>query len=261
MKFVRGVKDYFKIVKSRFIGLRKEIRFLLFLSFVSILLIEFGLKKIQPRFQFQADFGVIYLNLCYSYFSAFIFYYLIIFMPMERRRINTLRYVNNKLLTIGNLISGILETLFNEVNPTLAAPSKFTQKDIDNICHQINPKSPISLHFSENATFSDHYAYINFKTSKIKLLSSELIILNDLLDEELIRGLTNINDAITSFLTFDNNIPSNNDMQYLSVSLHNLYFESNEMLSHFSNNYNRRYNLQYHKNERERNKKRKGVQS
>ena len=71
------------------------------------------------------------------------------------------------------------------------------------------------------------------------------------------RGLTNINDIITNFLTFDINIYGNEDMEYLSSSLYNLHFESNEMTSYFIKNYRHRYDYEYHKLERIRNQKRK----
>jgi hypothetical protein len=218
---------------------------------------EFVLKKIQPCFQFQSDFGVIYLNLCYSYFSAFIFYYLIIFAPLERRRINTLRYVNNKLLTINEIASGILKTLVNKVEPSSEILSNFTQESIIKICKKINPKSPLTLDFREPVTFRSHYDFINFKTEKILSLIRELIILNDLLDEELIRGLTNVNDSIVQHLTRDINIPPNEDMEFLGGSLYNLYLESNELVDYFKKTYDKRYSFQYHKNEIERNKRRK----
>jgi len=253
-----GVEYYFRIVQSRFSGLRNDIKYLFFTSFGSILLIEFVLKKIQPWSQFQSDFGVMYLNLCYSYFSAFVFYYLIIFAPMERRRINTLRYVNNNLLTIKELAGGILITLVNQVKPSTEIPSGFTQESIIKICKQINPNSPLTHDFREPITFRSHYEFINFKTVKILSLVRELIILNDLLDEELLRGLTNVNDAIQR-LTLKINIPPKEDMdmEFLGGSLYNLYQESNELVYYFKKIYDKKYSFQYHKNEIERNKRRK----
>jgi hypothetical protein len=52
MTLVKKIKDFFKITNLRFIGLRNEIKFLLILSVVSIIIIEFALNKIQPLYDF-----------------------------------------------------------------------------------------------------------------------------------------------------------------------------------------------------------------
>lgn len=91
MKFISEIKDILKITNLRFVGLRKEIKFLLIVSLISIINIEFVLNKIQALYDFQYNFGVIFLKLCYSYFSAFIFYYLVVYAPRERRRVKSFR--------------------------------------------------------------------------------------------------------------------------------------------------------------------------
>nr|WP_315145274.1 hypothetical protein [uncultured Flavobacterium sp.] len=258
MTLIKEIKDFFKITNLRFIGLRSEIKFLLKLSVFSILSIEFILNKIQPLYNFQYDFGVIYLKLCYSYFSAFVFYYLVVYSPRERRRIKSFRYLNNKLLTIDKIVKNILLSIFREIEPeTTTLKPDIKKEDIRVICKQVNPQLPITLNLIEFTTFKNHYDFLNFQTKKIKLLISELIILNEILDENVFQGLTNINDIITNFLTFDINIFANQDMEYLSHSLYDLHFESNEMANHFIKNYRHRYNYEYHKFERIRNQKKK----
>lgn len=256
MKFINEIKDFFKIINLRFIGLRIEIKVLLFLSGISILIIEFVLNKIQPLYDFQYDFGVIYLKLCYSYFSAFIFYYLIVYAPRERKRVKSLRYLNNKLFAIDTIVKNILLSIFREIEPQLTnLNADIKREDIRLICKQINPKLPIKLDHLEFADFINHYEFLNFQTKKIKILISELIVLNDILDENVFRSLTNINDVITNFLTFDINIFANQDMEFLSYSLYELNFESKEMIDHFKKNYDHRYDYEYHKFERIRNRK------
>lgn len=258
MRFTTEIKDIFKIAKSRFLGLRRELKVFLILSIISILSIEFIFNKFQPRYQFQYDFGVVYLKLCYSFFSAFVFYYLVVYAPRERRRVKSFRYLNNKLLKIDDLVNDILLSVFREVNPkqnTIIDEIKL--EEIKIICKQINPKSPITINLKENAIFKNHYDFINFKTNKIKLLISELIILNELIDEDLFRGLTNINDVITHSLTFDINIFANTDSEFLSHSLYDLHFESKEMTRNFLKNYRHKYDFQYNKFERIRNQQRK----
>lgn len=256
MKFVNKLRDFFKVTKLRFIGLRSGIRLLLILSIISIISIEFFLNKTYPLYQFQYDFGVIYLKLCYSYLSAFIFYYLVVYSPKERKRVRIHRYLNNKIHAIYTLKDDILLTFFREINPEIKNfPYKLEYTDIKEICKQINPKLPITLNDTEFATFKNHYEFINFKTKKIKILISELIILNEILDENILHGLTNINDAITNFLTFDINIYANEEMGYLSNGLYILHFESEEMVNYFFEKYDLRYEFEYNKYENIKNMK------
>jgi hypothetical protein len=93
-------KDFYTldIFKSRISGLRKEVRILLYFSILSILSIELVFNKFDSFYQLQYDLGVIYLKICYSYFSAFLFYYLVVYAPRERRRVKSFRYINNKIL-------------------------------------------------------------------------------------------------------------------------------------------------------------------
>jgi hypothetical protein len=258
MKFVNELKDFFKVIKLRFIGLRFEIKLLLILSIISILLIEFVLNKIYPLYEIQYDFGVLFLKLCYSYLSAFIFYYLVVYSPKERKRVRIHRYLHNKIHSIYTLKEDILLAFFREINPGINDfPHKIEYTDIKEICKQINPKLPITLNHTEFATFKNHYEFINFKTKKIKILTSELIILNEILDENILHGLTNINDAITNFLTFDINIYANEEMGYLSNGLYILHSESQEMVNYFFEKYDLRYEFEYNKYENLKNLKMK----
>lgn len=255
MGLYNEIKDFFIFSKLRFIGLRKEIKFLFLLSVLSILIIEFDLG-LKTDNHFLNDIGKIWLKLCYSYFSAFIFYYLVVYLPKERKRNSTYRYLYNKLFSIDEIVNYIIITIFKEIDPTISNLNNDIKKvNIVEICKQINPNNPINIDLIEFSEFNNHYEFFNFQTNKIKLLISELLILNDILDENTLRSLTNLNDNITTSFSFDINIPQNQDMKYLSRGLYELYFESKEMVNNFTENYCPRYDYGYHKNERKRNQK------
>jgi hypothetical protein len=144
-------------------------------------------------------------------------------------------------------------TVIQPVNPQILKNNDITYDDILQSCRIINPFQPVTKIINGNASFDNHYHYINFQTKRIKNLIHELMILNDLIDEELFRGLTNVDDIITTYLTFDINIYGNQNMEFLSNPFCDLYFEKNEMIKKFINNYRGRYNFQYHHFERKRN--------
>lgn len=162
------------------------------------------------------------------------------------------------MLSIDEIVNNILISIFREINPQeTALIHEIQEKDLRKICKQVNPQWPITINLFEYATFKNHYEFLNFQTKKVRMLIRELMILNDVLDENIFRSLTIINDNITNFLTFDINIPANQDMEYLSHSLYNLNFESKEMVNYYIKNYKYRYEYEYHKFERIRNMRKK----
>ena len=72
-------------LKARFIGLGKEVRFLLILSACSIILIELILNRIDAHYQIQYDLGIIYLKLCYSYFLHLCFIIWLCMLPEKEK--------------------------------------------------------------------------------------------------------------------------------------------------------------------------------
>ena len=239
-------------LKARFLGLRKEVRFLLILSACSIILIELILNKIDAYYQIQYDLGIIYLKLCYSYFSAFVFYYLVVYAPRERKRLKGFRYVGNKVKTIGRLVDNIIRTLIMTKNYNFDEVVEITFENLNIRCKEINPHLPL---LTIDGTYTNYYYFLSFQTSKINNFVRELIILNDVIDEDLFYGLTNINDKITLHLTFDY-IPNNQTFGIVTFSLWELYEEKEEMLKKFKNSYEKKYSFQYHDFEMRQNVKR-----
>ncbi len=250
---MKKIKYLSKLLESRFGGLQKEVRNLFIISLLSIFFIELIFNKINAKYKFQYHIGLIYLKLCYSYLSAFIFYYLVVYAPKERRRVKSFRYLNNKLLMIGDQISDLLVTLFKPQTQSILKGNILTLPGVKEFCKNINPKLPIAKIENGNASFSTCHEYLNFQTHKIKLLTKELLALNDIVNEELFRGLTNINVLISDFLNFNINIYANKEIEYLSYPLYNLYIEKEETLQIFLHKYQKRYDFLYHYFERQRN--------
>lgn len=240
-------------LKARFLGLGKEVRSLLILSACSMILIELLLNKINAYNQIQHDLGIIYLKLCYSYFSAFVFYYLVVYAPRERRRLKGYRYVSNKVKTIGRLIDNLIRILVITKNNNFDKVVKITFEDLNIRCKEINPHLPL---LTVDGTYTNYYEFLSLQTNKINNFVRELIILNDVIDEDLFCGLTNINDKITLHLTYDY-IPNNQTFEIVTFPLWELYEEKEEMLKKFKNVYKKKYSFQYHDFEMKQNAKRR----
>jgi len=257
MKNRSEIKYFFKVIKSRFKGLRKELKILLILSFFSILISELFLNNYSSFHQIQFSLGVIYIKVCYSYLSAFIFYYLVVYSPKERKRVKAFRLLNNKIHSMNNYINGILLTIINVSDSNLKeVPKELSYKEIDEYCKKVNPNLPVKYYHTEVILHNDYYDFMKFKTEKIKSIVSEIIVLHDLLDDNLFLNFSNINDIATNRLNTDYKIFKYNNMDFNSHGLYDLYFERNELWNNFLN-FRKRYEFQYHKAERQRNLRRK----
>lgn len=94
--------EFIEILWARILSLNKWIKRFAAISIIVILLIEFGLNKIPAYSEFMYDFGVIILKLSYSFFSAFIFYFLVVHLPKEKRKANSYRILQNSITSLYN---------------------------------------------------------------------------------------------------------------------------------------------------------------
>ncbi len=234
-----------KILKLRLTKLRIEILLFGIISIVSIFLIELLLKKIPALNETSYDLGQVYLKLCYSYFSSFIFYLLVVHFPKERRKAKLHRILHNKILYIRRETTILLNTLFKLPNNNIDAEN-ITNDQIKKICDLINPHLPIPVNINGTTvvSFPNLYAFMNLRTKNIKALINDIFLLNDVVDNDLMQGLTNIQDNLSSFFTFDItnidnglvlflsdiNIHGNTNLQVLSHNICDLNFETKQLV-------------------------------
>lgn len=250
-------KYYSQLIKYRFKGLRSELKFLLAVSLLSIFTSEFILNKINSLNEFQYDAGIVYIKLCYSYLSAFIFYYLVVFAPKERKRVKAFRLINNKIHQLNDLINSILITIMRETDPAINTVGDLSYDEVKEYCTKINADKKVEYYTTGIPMHDSYYDFIQFKASKIKSSVDQLILLNDLIDDNLFLNFSNINDIISNQLTFDYVLFKNQTLAFASHALVDLQFERKEMLDNFQSNYRKRYDFQYHHFERKRNAKKR----
>jgi len=189
--------------------------------------------------------------------SAFIFYYLVVYSPKERKRVKAFRLLNNKIHSVNDHINGIILTIIRATEPNIKeVPSEISFKEIDEYCKKVNPNLPVKYYDKNILLHDNYYELIKFRTDKIKSIITEIIILHDLLDDNLFLNFSNINDIVTNRLNNDYLIFKYNSLDYASHGLYDLHFEKIELWNNFSN-FKKRYDFQYHKAERKRNKRRK----
>jgi hypothetical protein len=94
---MKAIKFKLRVIKSRFNSIKKEVLFLAIIAISSVLLLDVFLKSFPALNLFMYNIGQVYTKLCYSYFSAFIFYLLVVHFPRERRRVKSFRFLSNNI--------------------------------------------------------------------------------------------------------------------------------------------------------------------
>lgn len=248
MKLDKGI-FFFKVLKSRIFTVRKEVSWVALVALISILITELLLKKYPARSEAIYDLGQVYLKVCYSIFAAYLFYFINIHIPKEIRKVKTYRLINNHVLSIEGMYESLLITIFMPVDATISKEKLegMNRFDFQKLCKKINPQSAVSSkNMFANGQFKTHYELIHYVMSKIKVNLNELFVLNDLIDTELLRRLTIINDITHKQYIFDFHNFDNSDLTALSHDFSELYVECQKMVDAFFNKYRKRYDFEYH---------------
>jgi hypothetical protein len=188
-----------KIFWSRLYSVKKEIGITATSAFISILLIELCLNKIPPYNIWIYDLGQVYLRLSYSFFSAFIFYFLGVHLPKERRKAKAFIILNNKTKFIRLHINSLLVSMFTQFDKDVRT-KRLSNVEIQNLCKKINPRNSFTTTSGAIVTFDNYYLFINFMNKKIKTLISDVISLGDVVDNDLLQNLSYIDDILTKLL-------------------------------------------------------------
>lgn len=249
---MKVVKDYIthkiKIASLRFIGLRFEIKYLFLFSLSSITLIELWFNKIAAYSQIQYDIGVIFLKLCYSFTSAFIVYFLTNYLPKERRRVKSFLYVSNKVTLIQRTLDNMITIATRGNIHASRTDIKISEHYIKSVLKKINPNKHLRLKYP-NRHFDNYYLFIFQESKIIKSLITELLALYDVIDDSLLKRITEIEDKITFILRYEDMNIRSKDLEFLYSDFLDLINQYNKLNKAFRK-YKRIYAYQFHSDHR-----------
>src|SRR5690606_23634509 len=209
------------------------------------LLYEFIFKYYNSPNIFIYNSGQIIIKLCYSYISAFIFYFLVVHITKENKKAKVYRQLNNKILLIESDLFEIIITIldssnyqYNNLNGRINFKFKdLKEKDFIEACKRINPLSPVSTKYlTYHPKFNDWYEYLTFKSEKISKIVNDIFLLNESLDTNLIDQLTYVDDEISK-LNYNRIKFGNKDLSVISTQILQTYYQNDELYNAFSKTY------------------------
>jgi hypothetical protein len=152
------------------------------------------LANVTERFRGGARLGEVGYDLAIAYAGAFIFYLLVVRLPLRRDRRNIYRHVGLLLARVVAQATGLMQTLNRAAG--FDPPRQNTQANVEELCAKIttHTPAPIFLLGSANplgATVADAiYSY----TTKARQLNRDILSLSTYLSSDLIDLIALIED-------------------------------------------------------------------
>ena len=236
-------------LKNRINSIPRPILLLSITAFISIILIEVWLINVPAPFSIFHQLGNIYLKLCYSFFSAFIFYFLIVHIPKEKRKLKALRLIGNKVSIINNHVFNIMNAIFfRKLDPKNIYEIKAGA--ITEACKKINPQAQVEAINYDSAAYelishNNWFYFFNNSALSIKNEIKDILILNDSVDTGLLEALTHLDDSMRSII-YKTNL-NRTSLEFASLKLIEIKNDSYTLFKAFYKAYGK-FLIEYHTN-------------
>ena len=206
MKNIRVLK-----IKNRLATIRTDVLVAFIIATAIILVTELWLYK-YPAFNEQFyKTGQIFIKLSYSYVSAFIFFFLVVHLPKENKKINTYRIISVKIGEMGRFLVNILFQMEQATGDTLQGMD-FDKITLTKTLVKIKSHTPVSSLTPMNVVFNDWYDFVQHNGEEIKRLTTEIFLFNETLDNEVLELVGQIDRIVSWGFTRTQGKPGNEDL-------------------------------------------------
>jgi hypothetical protein len=235
-----------KIFLRRILTIKKPLLILAVLALLSIFFTEFKLNEIPEPIKGLSILRNIFIKFCFSYLSAFLFYFLISHLPNEKLKAKMFRFLNNKLFRLTDFGYRLLLTIHrhhtgNVPNDSIKADQIFITESLK----KINPHNHITMQFFLPIQFENWFDALNYLHENSKEIIKDIFFLKDIIDIEILQSISHIEDLFQNHLNFtkDGNV-TNSDLGFLSNSLFD-YIKETERLRELMKTYSDKYALEF----------------
>lgn len=183
-----------KYMYRRFITVNLWLRILLFISIISVLVIDLYLIHKPELFKNAAQLGTLYRNLCFAYITSFLFFFWNVHLQNYNAKVKSYQHVDNKVYNLRRMgISLVLSLEGKEINTFLSKYPLPEVLEIFDLCDKVDPKKPIKFNYR---TFQNWFELSNFINQETRRIVNELLIIKDVLDAELMTELINLSKYV-----------------------------------------------------------------
>lgn len=217
--------------------LRKDLGCLFIGTLLTIFLIDFRLIDIPEKFVGGYKLGQIIYNLCLSYVSAFIFYFLVVHIKEQEDKKNLYPYLSKKVYKVIKNALELISELAKASNTTIA--NKYpTTSELDSMCKNVNLNTNAPL-LSGRRNYPIWIQYFNYLIKKSNNATDKIFKKMQFLDTELVNMLAEIEDSdfffIVDYMANKNEPIKDSDLTFLQSSISE-YFELIIQLEKYADN-------------------------
>lgn len=238
------MNNKFKTKFIHFLTIKKDVLILAITSFVIIVINEFFLKYLGLNNKFFTNLLQILVKLSYSYFSAFLFYFIIVHLPKERKKI-AYHFINSKIGFLNDEIGTMLsKILIDSKESSNNIKKDISKEDFLMLC-QINEN--LKLIIIDNKVYRNRSEYAFYIIKEIYPKSHELLLYGDIIENDIFIALTDLNYFCNAFISlysthkFEKNpLDGDNLRSTIGFDLYKLYILNNS-LNASRNNFARKY--------------------
>jgi len=190
------IKKFFIRFKRRIMTMNKLVMCLFYIAVTWVLLMDFWLVNVPARYEFQATIGVLFRNLSFAYITACIFYFINVHIQNYATKVNSYRYINNKIAKFRELGRSLMTSIKEDGGFTEPEDKSLSEQEVIEICLKIHPYREVKLDYGRlSIEFKDYYTLFVFIDSETKRLVNDLLAVKESLDSEIMMLLTFIEDC------------------------------------------------------------------
>lgn len=185
------MKNIYKYFRS----VRIELKIILAISFSIYLLIELVLRNFPPLFSNASSMADLISNLCASYISAFIFYFVVVHAKSEKDKENIYEYIGHEvysIITNGHLFIQPLMQL-SDPKARFYYPSSEELGLLLSSVNKYDTNAPISFENGEKGNWIDWFEFL--KRGILENIN-EILAFNHMSDSELIKLIQRIKNCM-----------------------------------------------------------------
>ncbi|MGG0511397.1 hypothetical protein ABE078_28495 [Priestia megaterium] len=182
----------------RFITVNKWLRILLLISIVSVLVVDLYLIDKPEWFKNAAQLGSLYRNLCFAYITSFLFFFWNVHLQSYNTKVKSYQYVYNKVTRLREM--GIDLVLALEDKNRDSSYGKYPVPEVSEmfkLCYKVDPYQPVKFN---RRPFQNWFELFDFIDQETRRIISELLVIKDVLDAEVMTDLINLAEDANSRL-------------------------------------------------------------
>jgi hypothetical protein len=177
-------------------------------------------------------------KLSYSYIAAFVFYFVAVHLPKERRKSKLFLYLNNRFAGVHHDILYLFSNLDRIIGGDIKT-QYLTTEELKGILNGHDASAPLM-----SSGFDNFHAYFKWQWNKTRQTIDEILVFNDLLNPTVLNYLSLIESRFERFNPNQRQI--GNDLSSYVFFLDDLGFYINQLTDVSRNALVKPYRFRYH---------------